>query len=175
MFDDVSFNVAGRPSRGFNVPRDAKPNQQPPGMSRFNTGHSFTTVTPGRRATRLLFANSYSIVMRVLSHVISSHRPDAAMYPRRDIEATLNIRNGHHNTGSLAKWLLRYTKHGAGSTIEICMHLFATLAGFQIHAMPESDAFSAGDFVVSRDWLAILLAFAQAKRASCFVQALRLE
>ncbi|KAL7788831.1 hypothetical protein V8C43DRAFT_287222 [Trichoderma afarasin] len=73
MFDDVLLNVAGRPSRGFNVPRDAKPNQQPPDMSRFNTGHSFTTVTPGRRATRLLFANSYSIVMRVLSHVISCH------------------------------------------------------------------------------------------------------
>ncbi|KAL7955526.1 hypothetical protein V8C34DRAFT_291454 [Trichoderma compactum] len=77
--------------------RDAKPNQQPPGMSRFNTGQSFTTVTPGRRATRLLLADSYSIVMRVLSHVISSHDSDAlsplqcahAMYPRRDIEATL--------------------------------------------------------------------------------------
>ncbi len=47
----------------------------------------------------------------------------------------------------------RYTKHGAGSTIEICMHLFATLAGFQIHAMPESDAFSAGDLLLAETGL----------------------
>lgn len=33
------------------------------------------------------------------------------------------------------------------------MHLFATLAGFQIHAMPESDAFSAGDLLLAETGL----------------------
>ncbi|KAK4077110.1 uncharacterized protein Triagg1_4077 [Trichoderma aggressivum f. europaeum] len=125
-------------SRGFNVPEMLGPINNPPGMSRFNAGQSFTTVTPGRRATRLLLADSYPIVMRVLSHVISPHHSDAlsplqcahAMYPRPRHRGNIDIRNGHRNTGVLAKWLLRCVKHGAGSTIEVRTHLYATLAGF---------------------------------------------
>ncbi|KAL7938515.1 hypothetical protein V8C35DRAFT_288315 [Trichoderma chlorosporum] len=75
--------------------RDARPNHQTPWPSRFNAGQSSATVTPGRRATRLPFATSCSIVMRVSS--LMSSRPIVLLlclskgahamyvYPRRDV------------------------------------------------------------------------------------------